>query len=192
MTKYILTTLISIFLVGCSTLEIQTDYNTEYNFSKLSKFDVTFNKKDDGKDFARSQTSRALTNKFKEMGYYNSSKQEADFYVVLHLDIQTKQQIETNYQTMDMYPNRHYYEQLNHKLNHPIYAQHNNINTIITTQTYEYKESYLIVELVDAKSNDIFWQGSAEDELSNLSTQKEKSEYINMVIGKLLKDFPKK
>ena len=192
MYKYILTTLISIFLVGCSTLEIQTDYNTEYNFSKLSKFDVTFNKKDDGKDFARSQTSRALTNKFKEMGYYNSSKQEADFYVVLHLDIQTKQQIETNYQTMDMYPNRHYYEQLNHKLNHPIYAQHNNINTIITTQTYEYKESYLIVELVDAKSNDIFWQGSAEDELSNLSTQKEKSEYINMVIGKLLKDFPKK
>ena len=93
---------------------------------------------------------------------------------------------------MDMYPNRHYYEQLSHKLNHPIYAQRNNINTIITTQTYEYKESYLIVELVDAKSNDIFWQGSAEDELSNLSTQKEKSEYINMVIDKLLKDFPKK
>lgn len=191
MYKYIFSVAVSIFLIGCSTLEIQTDYNTEYNFSKISKFNVTFNKQEDGKDFARSQTSRALVNKFKDMGYSNSSKEEADFYIVLHLDIQTKQQIETNYEIMDIYPNRYYYEHLNHKTNHPIYLHHPSINTRITTQTYEYKESYLIVELIDAKSNDIFWQGSAKDELSNLSTQKEKSEYVNMVIEKLFKDFPK-
>lgn len=196
MNKYILMAILSVFLVGCSTLEIQTDYNEEYNFSKISKFSVTFNKKDDGKDFARSQISRALENQFKEMGYVPSSKQEADFYVVFHLDIKTKQQIQTNYEIMNMYPIRPLYGQLNQNINEPIYAYHNldinnNINTIVTTQTYEYEESYLIVELVDAKSNNIFWQGSASDELSNLETQQEKKEYINMVIKKLLKDYPK-
>lgn len=192
MNKYILMVITSVFLVGCSTLKIQTDYNEEYNFSKISKFNVTFNKKDDGKDFARSQVSRALENQFKKMGYATSSKEEADIYVVFHLDIQTKQQIETNYETMNMYPTRPFYGQLNHNTKHMINPIiDNNINTRVTTQTYEYKEGYLIVELVDAKTNNIFWQGSAKDELSNLSTQKEKSEYINMVINKLFKDYPK-
>ena len=196
MTKYILTTLISIFLVGCSTLEIQTDYNSEYDFSKISKFNITFNKKDDGKDFSRGQLSRALENHFKGIGYSSSSKQDADFHVILHLDIKTNQQIVTNYETMDIYPNRPHYRELDSNIIQPIYAYPNppinNTNIIVTTQTYEFHESYLIVELIDAKSNDIFWQGSARDELSNLSTKKEKDEYINMVIGKLLKDFPKK
>ena len=64
--------------------------------------------------------------------------------------------------------------------------------TRVTTETYEYEEGHLLVELIYAKSNSVVWQGTAIDELSGLSTREKKLAYINMVIENLLKDFPQK
>ena len=200
MKKYLLAIVSLLFLVGCSTLNVQTDYNEEFDFSSLSKFSVMYNKKDDGKDFTRGQISRALANQFRAKGYISTPKDEANFYLLFHLDVQTKSQVETNYETIGIYPSRGYGYRLTPVTTvPPVYIRDpylssldNGTTTRVTTQTYEYKEGRLVVELIDAKSNNVVWQGIAKDELSELSTPEKKSAYINMVLGKLLKDFPSK
>jgi hypothetical protein len=200
MKKYFFASILLLFFAGCSTLQIQTDYNEEFKFDSLSKFFVVYTKKDDGKDFSRDQIGRALAKYFKAKGYSSTQKSGADFYLTFHLDIQTKSQVETNYETMGLYPARGYGRRLTPDsvmvrpvAPNPYRSSLNNTSTTrVSTQTYEYKEGRLIVEVIDVKSNNVVWQGIAKDELSDLSTPEEKSAYVNMILDSLLKDFPTK
>ena len=199
MKKYLFMSMLLFLFIGCSTLRVQTDYDEKFNFKSFSKFAVIHSNKSDGKDFTRGKIARVLSNNFKAKGYSSSAKNEADFYVLFHLDIQKKSQVETNYETMGLYPPVRIYR---HKIvpgrTHPAYildpyiSPFNATTTRVTTQTYEYEEGHLLVELIDAKSNSVVWQGTAVDELSELSTKEERSAYINMVVDSLLKEFPKK
>ncbi len=184
------------FLVsGCSSLQVQVDSDPDFDFTSLSKFYVAYTKKDDGKDFTRSRISKMLTHYFEEKGYVAADKEEADFYLVFHLDVRERSEIQTDYETMNLYPRADYYNRLPYRAiaSPRVYPQPylmDDTRTVATTRTYEYQEGRLVVELLDVRQNAIVWQGIAEDELSDLPTEEAKSAYINKVLDKMFADFP--
>lgn len=192
--------MVTAFLVsGCSTLQVQIDSDPGFDFASLSTFNVMYTKKSDERDFTRSRISKMLTEYFENKGYLSTSKDEAEFYLIVHLDIKTKSEIETNYETMHVYPRTDYY---NRRPYRPIgtprmYADPypypaDDSRTVATTRTYEYEEGRLVIELLDVKQNAVVWQGIAEDELSDLPTQEAKSAYIQKVLDEMFGDFPSK
>lgn len=196
MKQWLVAVVITFFVSGCSSLQVQVDSDPEFDFTALSKFHVIYTKKDDGKDFTRSRISTLMARYFEERGYVETDKAAADFYLIFHLDVKEKSEIETNYETMNLYPGIDYYD---HRPYRPIglrrvYADPYLMDqrTVATTRTYEYQEGRLVVELLDVKQNAIVWQGIAVDELSALPTQEAKSAYINKVLEAMFRDFPSK
>ncbi len=184
---------IAMFISGCSTLEVQVDYDSEYNFKGLSTFSVVYVKKDDGKDFTRARISKILERYMKEKGYEKVDKNQADFFLTVNLDVQKNSQVETNYETLGIRPNRAYMPAVRPPLNRPYIGNAFYEPDIrVTTSTYEYEDGKLVIELFDLKKKEIVWQGIARDELSINMSQEEKSAYIKSVITELFKDFPSK
>jgi len=199
MKQWILIIVATLFISGCSTLQVQVDSDPEYDYSTLNKFYVIHTKKDDGKNFMRSRLDKALINYFEKKGYVYSQKKEADFYIIFHLDVQKRSELETNYQEMGMGLRSDYYNRLAYDADGKIYMLNQfpfpreNINSVTTTRTYEYEEGRFVVEILDVKQNIVFWQSIAEDELSSgASSQEQKTAYINELLEKMFKKFPAK
>ena len=183
----------AIFISGCSTLEVQVDYDDKHNFSTLSSFAVVYKNKEDGRDFDRDRISRLVSAYMKDKGYSNVEKSIADFYITMHLNVEQKSQIETNYETIGLRPVSYTY--LGFERPYPLrpagmIAMEPDVR--VTTRTNEYEEGRLVLEVLDVKENRVVWQGIAKDRLSDDYTQQEKSEYLNKVIAELFKDFPTK
>ena len=195
MKRWIIALIAGFFISGCSTLQVQVDSDPEYNFSSLNKFNVVYTKKDDTRDFFRNRFSKSLINYFENKNYVFVQKNEADFYIIFHLDVQKRSEIETNYQEMGMNPRHRYYMDISNLDNNryaPLFPLENRSSTK-TTRTYEYEDGRLVVEILDVKQNIVFWQSIAEDELSDTSSsQKQKSAYIQNLLEKMFKDFPQK
>lgn len=199
MKQWILMIVATFFVSGCSTLQVQVDSDPEYDYAKLNKFYVIHTKKDDGKNFMRSRLNKSLINYFENKGYVYSQKEEADFYIVFHLDIQKRSELETNYQEMGMGIRADYYNRLAYDTDGKVYMLNQfpypieNMNSVTTTRTYEYEEGRLVVEILDVKQNIVFWQSIAEDELSDeFDSQEKKSSYINNTLEKMFNKFPNK
>lgn len=196
MKKWLTTLVITLLLVGCSSLQVQVDHIPDYDFSSLSTFSVVYTKKNDGKDFNRARIANILETYMKNKDYKSVDKSKADFYITMHLHIQKKSQVETNYETIGIRPIRYPLLQLDPILQprgiRTPYVRTMEADTRVTERTYEYEEGKLILEIFDVNKNAVVWQGVAKDELSTGLTQEEKSAYIGNVIEELFKDFPPK
>lgn len=183
----------ALFIGGCSTLEVQVDYDNEHNFSTYSTFAVVYKNKNDGRDFDRDRISRLVSTYMKGNGYLGVDKSAADFYVIMHLDVVQKSQVETNYETIGLRPVPYTYLGIARPYPlHPSGMIAMEPDVRVVTRTDEYEEGKLILEILDVKENRVVWQGIAKDRLSEEYTQQEKSDYLNKVISELFKDFPTK
>jgi len=193
MKKWLSAVIATVVFGGCSTLQVQVDQDPDYNFSSLSTFAVVYTKKDDGRDFNRARIGKSLESYMKRKGYKSVQRSKADFYITMHLDIQKKSQIETDYETMGIRPRVYYNPELKRYMPERYYSRDRlgfEQDMRVTTRTYEYEEGTLVLEILDVKDNSVVWQGIAKDELSSEYTAKQKNDYINKVIGELFKDFP--
>jgi hypothetical protein len=193
MRKWLIILISVLIMGGCSTVLVQVDYDPEHNFSSLSTFNVVYTKKGDEKDFTRERISKLLSKYMQNRGYINTPKDKADFYITMHLDIQTKSQVETNYEAMGIGNIPSMYVGLNNTtIGEQTIVLALEPDTRVTTQTYEYEEGRVVFEVFDVKESRVVWQGIAKDELSMEYNQQQKTDYINSVIDKLFKDFPTK
>ena len=58
------------------------------------------------------------------------------------------------------------------------------------TQVREYDEGTLIIDIVDAASNELVWRGSAQARVHEGASSEERSERIRSAVQKVLEDFP--
>lgn len=197
MKKWLTAVIAAIIFGGCSTLQVKVDYNPKYDFSSLSTFAVVYTNKNDQRDFSRARISQLLETYMQNKGYRSVDKSKADFYITMHLDVQKKSQVETNYETMGIRPMPYMYTGIHRPFGtYPDVYPSGMIalepDVRVTTSTHEYEEGKLVLEVFDVKKNEVVWQGIAKDELSAEYSQEQKSAYINDVIAKLFKDFPSK
>ncbi len=166
---------ISLIFVGCSTLRVATDYDKSFNMSTLHSFYILHKKAAFKEDtLTTNRINKALITTLQAKNYQLSNKESADFYVVYHLNVTNKTQIDTDYQFVGMYPYR--------------YGR----GMVATTRSYNYDEGKLIIDIINPNDKNIIFRSIATDELKRLETPQEREAYINEVISKALKSMPSK
>lgn len=169
--------LLALFLSGCSSLKVATDYDPNADLSAPKNFAVV-HKTVEGEDTLTSdRIIAALKYELGKKGYKETSRDVADFYVLFHTGVTSKTRIDTDYQYVNMYP----------------YSYGYGYRTVAVpqTRTYTYDEGKLIVDAVVPGKNKIIWRGTAVDYLKSMKTPQEKTAYINKVLEALMQKFPK-
>jgi len=59
-----------------------------------------------------------------------------------------------------------------------------------TTYVNEWDEGTLLIDVIDAKKNELIWRGSAQAELRKHQDPSEGQEVLNDVVARILRDFP--
>jgi len=166
---------LALFTVGCSSLEVQTDYDPQSDLTPPKNFAI-IHKTHEGEDTLTSdRITAAIRTEMRQKGYVETAREKADFYLLFHTGVTSKTRIDTDYQYVNMYP--YYYGYPTAVVPH--------------TRTYTYEEAKLIVDAVIPGKNRIVWRGTAVDYLKTMRTPDERTAYINSVLMTLMKSFPK-
>ena len=168
-----------LLFAGCSSMQVTTDYNPDYDFSKLKKTAILYPKNsDDTVTLAQQRFAKAIAEQMRQKGFIITDKEHADFYTLFHLNVTERRQIVTDYQMVGVYP--YYPGYYGYGMAVPI--QHE----------YTWTEGKFIVDTVDPRDNRIFWRGVATDRLKEFDTPRERIEYIRKVVAEVLNNFPPK
>ncbi len=184
--RVLITFLSLLLLSACSTMKVETDYSPEFAFDTLSTFTIVHKDKEGDNTLTASRIIDALSNDLTTKGYQAVERSAADYYVLFHTDVRSKTKVDTDYQSLGMYPYRY------GRGPGRGYGYNYGGMTTSTTRVYTYDEGKLIVDIVDPRDNDIIWRGIATDRLKSHDDPDERRAYIDEVIAELLKTFPVK
>ena len=183
-----------LLLAGCSSLQIRSDYDPKYDFSKLHTYTVVEQPSDATDSLTLTHIDRAVESEMKHRGYRKVPKSEANFYMLYHIDVRNVSEVQTDYEYAGLrpYPYNYYRDDLALPYPPPPYIDPYDLDrrVVATTRTYEYKQGKLIIDAYDPKTNKVIWRGIAEDEVTGFDSAQQKIDYINAVIRKLFETFP--
>jgi len=173
--------LLILLLAGCSTLSVQTDYDPEYDFTRLKTWTWVKGRKpsDDvriNNDLMRKRIERAISAVLAARGYRYAEKGPADFQVNWFGAIDRK----IRYETIS-----HFYGTLGYG---PYYGGY----WPAYTQTYpvEYEEGTLIIDILDGKTHKLVWRGVGSDYVTEHKNPAELDKGIREAVEKILAGFP--
>lgn len=165
-----------VLFAGCSTLQVNSDYDPAFDFATLKRFAVVYPKGIQEVSLTQTRIADALRTAMIRKGYSEVPKTEADFIMLFHTDVTTKQQVVTDYQTVGFYPYFGY--------GYPAPM------SVPVQREYSYNEGKIIVDALNPKGNKIFWRAIATDRLKSFNDPQERIAYIGSVIDDMLKSFP--
>ncbi len=185
-----------VLFTGCSTLQIRTDHDPEFSFNALKNYTLIAPKPEKVDSLTYTHISRAINNTLERKGYRSSDKADADFYLLIHLDVKNVKEVQTYYEYAGLRPYPYNYYRPDLKVPYPprpyidpYYFDH---SVTTSTHTFEYQQGKLVVDVFEPKSNKVIWRGIAEDEIRHFDSTAEKVAYINGVIEKLFESFPQR
>jgi len=172
---FVLTAVVLVASACSSGISVRTDFDPAANFSSYRTFawmplpqntDYRLNN-----DLVDGRIRSAIENQLQAKGYQLGPVEGADFKVGYHAALEGKMDVRTI--------NSYYgygWEQW----------------STISPQTYvdEYTEGTLVVDVVDAKSNELVWRGSGQGEVRERADPDERTRRINNAIAKILAEFP--
>lgn len=164
-----------LLFAACSTLQVQSDYDPDFDFKTLKRFAVVKQTANGISSLTSERIAAALEEAFKEKGYQKAEREKADFLVLYHTDVREKSQVVTDYQAAGLYPYYGYYRA-------PM--------MVPVQREYNYTEGKIIVDALNPNGNKIFWRGVATDRLHSYDTPEEREAYIRETTEKILKAFP--
>ena len=171
--SFILILSVLVFL-GCSSLRVTNDYDPQFEFSKQTTIAVVHHNREGEDTLFNDRLLKALESDLVSKGYTKSSKAEADLVFVFHTKVESKTDIDTDYQMVGFGMYRY------------------GGGMVATTSTYHYTKGTLIVDALNPKDEKIVWRGIATDTLREHKTPQKRTEYINEVVKELMQSFPDK
>jgi Domain of unknown function (DUF4136) len=163
--------------VACSSPKIGYDYDSSANFNGYHTYDWVADKQEMTGD-KRLDTSlvdgrirTTIGTQLRLKGYTTSLNKRPDFYVAYHLGVKDMMKGSS---TQD-YIGDH---------------AHGTFTTISDIQPY--KEGTLLIDIVDAASNQLVWRGSALTEVDPGMTPEERNERISTIVHAIFAHFPPK
>jgi len=170
--RYIIISLLTLFLSACSTLTTSVDYDTHYNFKRVHTFAIVHKIKEGENTLTNQRIEKALKKTLQAKGLKETDPKSADLVFLYHVNVQNKTDIYTDYQMVG-------------------YGRYGGM-VISTPRTYNYEEGKLIIDAYNPKTNQTVYRAVAIDELPDKKTPQEREEYIQKVIAKTLENFPPK
>lgn len=178
MKRVLLSICIAFFALGCSTLSVDTDYDTSYDFNATKEYAIVHETKVGENTLINDRIESAIEASLKSKGYKQVAQEEATLLFVYHVNVQEKSDIVTDYQM----------------IGYGGYGFGRGLGggaVIATPSTYDYTEGKLIIDALNPKTKKILWRARGIDELtSGATTPDDKRKYINKVVTKIMESFP--
>ena len=163
--------------VACSSPKIGYDYDSSANFNGYHTYDWVADKQEMTGDkrldnsLVDGRIRTTIGAQLRLKGYATSLNKRPDFYVAYHLGVKDMMKGSS---TQD-YIGDH---------------AHGTFTTISDIQPY--KEGTLLIDIVDAASNQLVWRGSALTEVDPGMTPEERNERISTIVHAIFAHFPPK
>jgi hypothetical protein len=163
-TAIILTTAALLFLTGCSSVQVETDYDRETDFSKYNTFRWIPHVKGTEENplmndpLIKGHVQSAVNAELAKKGYTKIEEGHPDFLVAYYFT--SRNRVDVTHHYGYWYPH---------------------------TSVYQYKEGTLIVDIVDRVDKQLIWRGWATGTLEDRSRVKDQIDYS---VQKLMKKFP--
>jgi len=171
--RWIFTLFLSFFMVGCSTLEVNVDYDEGFDFAKVKSFKVMHNVQEGESTLVNDRITKAIESELEQKGYVKATK-DVDLVFVYHYNAKDKVDIRTDYQMVG-------------------YGSFGYGGAMVArTNTYNYTEGTIIIDALNPKTKKIVWRSVGTLELQEKETPQEKREYVNKIIKEMLEKYPKK
>jgi hypothetical protein len=166
---------------GCSSVSVQTDFDTEVDFSTYKTYMWYAGEmpEDDALSanlLVKKRVASGVEKALESKGYVKGSAEEFDFVVIIHAGSKEKMQV-TSYG----YGGYGYGRYGRGRGWGGGYG---------TTDVHYYDETTLIIDLVDAEKKELAWRGTGVGTVKEYSDQEEMQEAIDEVVAKILADFP--
>jgi hypothetical protein len=151
--------------------DVKVDYDKAFNFSPVKTYSIKV-----GTTWGNDLSQRRVLTEFDEAiaaeGWKNVADGQEDIQVILHGATQTKQSASTFYSGMGGYG----------------YRGFGGGTGTASTVVSEYRVGTLVVDMFDAKSKNLVFRGTAEDEISDNPEKNVKK--LDKASTKMFKDFP--
>jgi len=165
--------LAALFLLGCSTISVNQDYDPAYDFSKLKTFGFIPITEEAGIDqLNATRLGDAIKANLTAKGYTLS--ENADFGIALFFTKDTK----TNIQSTGAYGYGYGYG----------YRGYGGMGG--STYVTQYEEGTLVIDFVDMAKQELVWRGVGTGALSESPSVEERTANINNAVTQILDQFP--
>jgi hypothetical protein len=158
--------------IGCSTLQVNSDYAPGTDFSKYKSFSI---KRGEAGQYqiAADRVMNALESALKARGF-TSVPEGGDLNVFMHVTIGKDTQINTTGYGYGGWGGWRWGGGMQ------------------TTTVQQIPTGTLVVDLVDAKTKTAVWRGIAKDEIKTTATSEERNQHVNDAAAQLFAGFPPK
>jgi hypothetical protein len=173
---------LALLLAACSTLQVSTDYDPDYDFSSLRTYGWFKMERPPGTDVRISNTliedrvRKAIEHELDAKGYRKVTDEAPDYYVAWLGGIDTKLRVDTVESYYDPFwggvPQGGYW---------PGYQR---------TFAREYKEGTLIIDFLNPATHNLIWRGTGSDYLEPNTSLEQMTATINNAVHKILAGFP--
>ena len=171
--RWILGLFLSLFMVGCSTLDVNVDYDEGFNFAAVKSFQVVHNVREGENTLVNDRITAAIESELEKKGYVKTTH-NADLVFVYHYNAKDKVDIRTDYQMVG-------------------YGGFGYGGAMIAhTSAYNYTEGTIIIDALNPKTKKIVWRSVGTLEVQEKETPQEKREYVNKIIKEMLEKYPKR
>lgn len=181
--------LIATFLVAtaCSTIKVTSDYDGSVDFSKYKTFKVMhFVNEEDLEnntmkisELNRKRTDEAISSELSIRGFAPGEAPDAIFLYAVDIDMQKSYSAHTNYVSGGYYGYRgRYYGGYGYGMG----------SAYTDVQEHEHLMGKLRISMIDAKTKELLWTGSAANEIKQNTSNPEKR--INKVVARMMLEFP--
>ena len=168
------TVVLAVAAVGCSTLEISTDYAPGTDFSKYKTF--TIKQGNPAKNqIAAERAANALSSVLESKGF-KRVPEGGDLSVFAHFQAGKETQLNTTGYGYGGWGGWRW----------------GGYGGMQTTTVTEIPTGTLVIDVVDGATNNAVWRGIAKDQISTSATPEERNQKAAEVFAKLFENFPPK
>ena len=169
--------------LGCSSLKVTSDYDPEANFAPYRTYTwlehPAQNTTQALDPLLHQRILAAVETQLGERGYVRIFEGSPDFLIGYHLRTENKLDV----QTINRSYGYAYGRYGRWGMGYPVggYSE---------TRVTEYAEGTFILDIVDGKSNELVWRGSAQGRIREKKTPKERDEAVRKTVAAVLEKFP--
>ena len=193
-------------LAGCASLQVRTDYDPQVSFAQLRTYDLT-NQVDAGGNpavnnpFVERRIHLAVDSTLERMGYQRVTTGTPDFRVAYRIVAERKTTVDPGY-GYRAYGYGSYYG--HGYLGHGYFGHrsfgHGHFGRshfglgydpyFGASRVREYTQARLVLDVLDARTDELIWRGSATKSLDDDPTPEAIHKYVKAAVEKILEKFP--
>lgn len=196
MRNYFFLAILSIFISGCSSLTVSTDYDSKIDFSNLKtyRWHVANEHNEASLKYLNhildQRIRSTIDTKLQSEHFIKepASSGPVDFLVNYSVVIDDRVDVRTYNNYNGMYPGYVY------RGRYGYYGAGYGVaySTGSETQVTHYKQGTLIIDIINPATDQLMWRGSADGRLPKGSDREKSDKLVQQYVNKILNEFPPK